>query len=62
MWFISLLCCLIVQTVAIQQLSILNHWNGGFNGRFTITTEHSIHGWCAHIVFDQAISGIEVSY
>lgn len=56
---ILLLFGLVGSALSMSQLQITNHWNGGFEGDFTVTGE--AHGWKAHLVFDHPVNKIEVN-
>ncbi|KAL3861625.1 hypothetical protein ACJMK2_007650 [Sinanodonta woodiana] len=58
MWFAIFVT--VIASAAAFDVTVTNHWNGGFQGKFTITPDHSLHGWRAHIICDRALDSLEI--
>ncbi|XP_045161145.2 endoglucanase E-4-like isoform X2 [Mercenaria mercenaria] len=53
-----LLVC--VTTSLAAPVNIVNSWNGGFQGTFTVHADHAVHGWKAHLTFDKPVDRLEI--
>ncbi|KAK6177430.1 hypothetical protein SNE40_015534 [Patella caerulea] len=43
-----------------MDVTIKTHWSGGITGSFCIPITQDLHGWTAHLVFDQKIDSLDV--
>ncbi|XP_046562685.1 uncharacterized protein LOC124271577 [Haliotis rubra] len=55
-----LLLLLLANGHAESEVKITGHWEGGFNGQFCIPVTEDLHGWSAHVIFDQSIKSLDV--
>ncbi|XP_046566268.1 endoglucanase 4-like isoform X3 [Haliotis rubra] len=55
-----LLLVLLANGHAESEVKITGHWEGGFNGQFCIPVTEDLHGWSAHVIFDQSIKSLDV--
>jgi len=39
---------------------MINHWNGGFQGEACFDITQELHGWRAHLKFDQPVNSLEI--
>ncbi|KAK3581340.1 hypothetical protein CHS0354_016184 [Potamilus streckersoni] len=49
-----------IASAAAFDVTVTNHWNGGFQAKFTITPNHALHGWRAHLICDRSLDSIEI--
>ncbi|KAK3581341.1 hypothetical protein CHS0354_016185 [Potamilus streckersoni] len=49
-----------IASVTAFNVTVTNHWNGGFQGKFSINADHAIYGWRAHIVCNNPLDKLEV--
>jgi len=54
------LCAVLFVSSSLADVTITNHWNGGFEATACIPFDRDVTGWTAHLKFDQDINSIEV--
>ncbi|KAL3861581.1 hypothetical protein ACJMK2_007607 [Sinanodonta woodiana] len=50
----------VITSVTSLTVTVTNHWNGGFQGKFAINTDHAIYGWRAHIACNNPLDKLEI--
>lgn len=64
MYVVMLIFISVAQAQQMLPVTINNHWPGdkaGFQGYLTLPVAKPIHGWQAHLVFDQPLREVFVS-
>jgi len=57
---VLLLSGLLPATLAVQTISLVRHWAGGFQGEPCVDITKELDGWKVHLTFDQDVDRLEV--